>query len=170
MRRLFLVVLGLLISLSVNAQNNNQSELQTHEALVKELYKMCSFEKEKLPDWDKMKNLFLPNSVILLKSGLNKFDNVDREGFIKLWLRDIEKYKLDKTGFSEKMKNMKCSAFGDIATYIIQYEASIPGVQMPPQPGLDMISLIKLDGRWWIASIVNDVPGRNSSIPESLFK
>jgi hypothetical protein len=50
----------------------------------------------------------------------------------------------------------------------VLYEASIPGWGRPPQQGIDSFQLIKKDGRWWIASITNDVPNPDHPVPEAL--
>jgi len=63
---------------------------------------------------------------------------------------------------------MKPMVFGDIATVLVLYEASIPGRNSPPQQGVDSFSLIKKDGGWRIVSIINEIPTPNRPIPEEL--
>ena len=58
--------------------------------------------------------------------------------------------------------------FRDIANIFVLYEAAITDSQRPPTVGVDSIDLIRKDGRWWIASIVNDLPTPEHPIPARL--
>lgn len=63
---------------------------------------------------------------------------------------------------------MKPTVFGDIAHVWVLYEAVIPGSGRPPQQGVDSFELIRRDGRWWIATITNEIPTPERPIPSEL--
>jgi hypothetical protein len=73
-----------------------------------------------------------------------------------------------KTGFEEKIVKMQSMVFGDIAHVLVLYTARIPGVTKTPQEGVDSFHLIRKDGRWWIVSILNEIPTRERPKPDIL--
>ena len=75
---------------------------------------------------------------------------------------------MKKTGFEEKIVKMKTMEFGDIAHVLVLYTAQIPGVMKAPQEGVDSFHLIRKDGRWWIVSILNEIPTKDRPKPEEL--
>lgn len=165
----FCLTLLLYCCLVAEAQSlNAEKPFQTAEQVVRELYDLVTFEPNELPDWEKVKATFIANPVIVLRTGRDKTDVMSLQGFIDLWLHDIEKYKMDKTGFQEKIINLKMDVFGDIAHGWVLYEASIPNRPMPPQQGVDSFQLMKKEGRWWIVSITNEIPGPGRPVPEFL--
>jgi len=153
----------------LHAQTNiAEQPYQTAEQVIRELYDLVTFEPNNLPDWEKVKATFIENPVFVLRTARDKIDVMSMNGFIDLWLHDIKKYNLDKSGFQEKIVNLKIDVFGDIAHGWVLYEASIPNHPMPPQQGVDSFQLMKKDGRWWIVSITNEIPGPGKPIPEYL--
>lgn len=142
---------------------------KTPQSTLAELYKAVSFGPGNVPDWDKVKtSFFLPEAVIVLRTGREKMSVIDRDGFANLFIHDIKKYKLDKTGFQEKLLSQKMTIFGNIAHCFAVYEASVSGGVK--QRGFDSFQFFKKDGRWWIVSIVNDVPTPGNPIPEKFLK
>ena len=63
---------------------------------------------------------------------------------------------------------MTSFSFGEIAHVLVLYEARIPGSQRPPSRGIDSIQLIKQEGKWKVASIVNEAVMPGSKLPEGL--
>jgi hypothetical protein len=58
--------------------------------------------------------------------------------------------------------------FRDIAHVLVLYEAHIPGSARPPQQGVDSFQLVRNAGRWWIVSVVNDLPSPEHPAPPVL--
>jgi ketosteroid isomerase-like protein len=143
---------------------------KTVKGTVAELYKMVTFGPGVSPDWEKVKTFFIPEAVIVLRTARDKMSVLSRDGFVKLFIDDIKKYKMDETGFQEKLISCKIKEFGNIAFGVAVYEASIPGSSRPPQRGVDGFQLMKKDGRWWIVSIVNEIPLSGNPIPEEFLK
>lgn len=141
--------------------------LDSPQKVIRELYRLVSWPAGTLPDWNQIKDLFLEEGVIILKSR-EGFDIVDREGFIDLWLRDVNKYRLKDNGFSEELVAFHLEQSGDIAHGLAVYGASIPGMNRPPQLGIDAYHLIKKGNRWYITSVINEVLRPGVKIPEPL--
>ena len=71
-------------------------------------------------------------------------------------------------GFNEALLSLQVTEFGNIAHALTVYEASIPGSQRKNK-GVDSFQLMKKGERWWIVSVVNEVPFPGNPIPESFF-
>lgn len=151
------------------AQEPNRAEpYGTPEAVVSELYDLVTFDAGTTPDWDRVRNLFLPEAVIVLRTSRTETTVLTLEGFVADFVRFIERANVVQSGFSETIVRMKPWAFKDIAHALVLYEASIPGSGRPAQLGIDSFSLIRRDGRWWIAAITNDIPDPDHPVPREL--
>jgi len=135
------------------------------EAVVHELYDMVTFPAGTTPDWDAFRALFLPESVVVLRSSREATSVFTLEGFVEDWLRFIDGSNINETGFTEKIIRTHSTEFGDIAHVWVLYEAEIPGRGRPPQPGVDSFQLVRRDGEWKIASITNEIPTPDRPIP-----
>ncbi len=115
-----------------------------------------------------MKSMFIHDAVIVLRTSREASTIFNVEGFILDFITFIEKAKVRETGFEEKIIRVKPLVFGDIANILVLYEAHIPGSKRPPQAGVDNFSLIKKEGRWWIASIIKEIPTTGCPLPAEL--
>jgi hypothetical protein len=170
-RRIFVpcIFLVLIFSFSLSSQSlANENAFDTAEGVVQKLYDLVTFDAGSTPDWDKVKSLFIDEGVVVLRSSRDNLTVFTVQGFVDDFVNFIEKAKVVETGFKEEIKRMKPMVFGDIATVLVLYEASIPGRKRPPQLGVDSFSLIKKDGRWQIVSIINEIPTPGNPIPEEL--
>jgi hypothetical protein len=138
------------------------------EALVRELYTLVTFNADKPPDWDKVRNVFLPQAVIVLRTSRDSTSVFDVEGFVQDFVTFIERSPAKQAGFEEKVVTVKAMVLGDIARVTVLYQAHIPGTKRPPQQGVDVFLLNKRGGRWWITSIVNEIPTPDNPVPEEL--
>ncbi|OQX94319.1 hypothetical protein B6I21_09620 [candidate division KSB1 bacterium 4572_119] len=72
--------------------------------------------------------------------------------------------------FVNNSGNKKSFVFGNIAHFLVVYEASIPNSKFPPQQGLDSFQLMKKGNQWLITSIVNEVSSPWNPLPKNLFE
>jgi uncharacterized protein (DUF1697 family) len=164
-----LVMLLTMVPLSACAQTPAVAPAyDTAVDVVRELYRLVSVEKGQLTDWEQVRNLFLPQAVIVLRVSKTESQVFDVQGWIDDFVAWDTKAKVIDTGFSEKIVNMKPRVFRDIANVFVLYEASITGATRPPTRGVDSIELIRKDGRWWIASITNDLINNDNPVPAEL--
>ena len=140
----------------------------TAEDVVNELYRLVTIEKGQETDWEQVRQLFLPQAVIVLRISKTETQVFDVQGWIDDFKTWDEKAKVKETGFSEKIVKMKPRVFRDIANVFVLYEAAITGSTHPPTRGVDSIELIKKDGRWWIAAITNDLINADNPVPAEL--
>ena len=167
---LHLAALALLCSVAPAQEPAPPAEapFSTPEGLVRELYRAVSFEAGAAPDWDHVRSMFLGEAVVVLRTGQAESTVFDLDGFIDDFVRFSGLPAVQERGFAEKIVRMDSTELRDIAHVFVVYEATIPGSPRPPQQGLDSIQLIRRDDRWWVVSIVNDVPSPDHPLPEAL--
>ncbi len=140
----------------------------TPEDAVRHLYRLVTFPAGPDPlDYDALRDAFIPEAVIVLRTSRTESTVMSVDDFEADWRRFIAEYAIEETGFTEEITGLVPMEFGDIAHVLVLYEASIPG-RLSPQEGVDSIHLIRRDGRWWIAGILNEVPTPDRPVPAVL--
>ena len=169
--RNFMLGAALLYSLVMStspAAASDEKKYASAEAVVNELYDLVTFGPGTTPDWDQVRALFITEAVVVLRTTRTETSVFDVEGFVADFVAFIEGRDVDKSGFAEKIVRTKGTVFGDIAHFFVLYTAEIPGSGRGPQFGVDSFQLVQRDGRWWIASIVNEIPMADRPIPTQL--
>ncbi len=144
-----------------------QSSFNTPEHIVNELYDLVTFKPNTTPDWEKVKELFLDEAIIVLRTSATENSIFDLEGFVGDFKRFIKESNVSETGFSETILKKHGKVFGDIAWYMVLYEAKIPGTDRK-NLGVDHFSLIRINDKWKIVSITNEIPTNERPVPEEL--
>jgi len=133
-----------------------------------------SADPGKIPDWDRVRNLFLKEAVIVLRTSRAETTVFSLEGFIKDFVDFFDRpltakqVKASVSGFTERVVRVHVWQHWDIAHVLVLYEASVPGAPMPPTVGVDSWSLVRRNGRWWVAACTNDLVTREHPIPPEL--
>jgi len=163
-------IMCLFLGSYLGVQDKQQESIfDSPDKLVQELYKSVSFSGGMTPDWEKVKNMFIKEAVVVLRSSRTGFSVFTREGFVDDFVTFIRNYKIENIGFTEKVVKMKTTIVGETAYCLVLYEASIPGRNTPaPQQGVDNFHLLKRDGQWKITAIMNEVAWEGVIIPEEL--
>jgi len=140
----------------------------TPEDVVRELYRLVCVDVGQESDWEAVRNLYLPQAVIVLRVSKDASQVFDVQGWIDDFKTWDEKARVKERGFSEKIVTLKPRVFRDIANVFVLYEARIHDSDKPPTRGIDSIELVKKDGRWWIAAITNDLINADHPVPAEL--
>jgi hypothetical protein len=172
LRRMFELALALVLALApvvAGAQTQAaDSPLQTAEGVVRELYRHVTVAPGQVTDWEQVRNLFIPEAVIVLRVSKDASSVFDLQGWIDDFVAFNERARVKERGFSEKILVLQPRVFRDIANVLVLYEAAITDSDRPPTRGVDSIELMQKDGRWWIVSITNDLPNAENPIPPQL--
>ena len=138
------------------------------EAVVRALYDLVTFPAGVTPDWDRARALFLPEAVVVLRTSRSETTVFSVEGWVQDFVTFIERSNVVATGFTERIVRTHSVEFGDIAQVWALYEAEIPGAGRPPQQGVDLFNLVRRDGDWVIASVLNEIPTPDRPVPALL--
>jgi hypothetical protein len=142
--------------------------VQTAEGTVTILYDLVSSEPGYLPDWDKVRSVFIPEAVIVLRTPMDGMSVLSLEGFVADFVEFVEGANIIERGFIERVVRTKTMVMGDMAHVLVLYEAEIPDWDRPPQQGVDSWLLIKKGGRWWITGATNEIPRPGVPLPAEL--
>ena len=155
---LFIFCISFAGTSGVTQDIKEEQAYQTPESVVIELYDLVTFKSGEMPDWDKVKNLFIEEAVIVLRLGPRTSRTFNRQSFVDYFIYDIERANLLESGFIEKILKNQMQVIKDIAHCFTAYEVIVPGRNndKPVNRGIDSFHLIKKDGRWWIASVINE--------------
>lgn len=143
-----------------------QTDLETPEGLIEEIYRLVSFPAGTTPDWDAVRDLFIPEALVVLRTSRDGSTVFSVDGFVEDFVTFIEQSDVESTGFTERILDMQTFEWGDIAHVLVLFDSDIPGDGREPRAGVDSFQLIKRDGRWWIASITNERPATDRALPE----
>jgi hypothetical protein len=136
--------------------------------VVNELYDLVSFDGGQVPDWERVRALFLPEAVIVLRTSREATSVFSVDGFVGDFVNFVETSSAGESGFTETIVRMEPVQFGDIAHVLVLYEAHLLGSDRGPRRGVDSIQLVRRDGAWRIAAIVNELPLDGRPLPEAL--
>jgi hypothetical protein len=159
--------LTLLFALNFVVNTKSSAQKNSPEEIVDKLYELVTFEKGTEPDWGKVKELFIDEAIIVLRTSRTDNTIFDPDGFVSDFKRFIDDFNVKETGFSENILKKHGRVFGDIAWYMVLYEAKIPETEKQNK-GIDHFSLVKKNGEWKIVSITNEIPTKERVIPEEL--
>jgi hypothetical protein len=143
-----------------------QTDLETPEGLIEEIYRLVSFPAGTTPDWDAVRDLFIPEALVVLRTSRDGSTVFSVDGFVEDFVTFIEQSDVESTGFTERILDTQTFEWGDIAHVLVLFDSDIPGDGREPRAGVDSFQLIKRDGRWWIASITNERPATDRPLPE----
>ena len=164
----FLAALMFVTAVPAAAQTPPDS-LRTAQGVVRELYRLVCVEKgQPTPDWDRIRALFVPEAVVFMRVSREESQLFTLEGWIDDFVQFNESARVTERGFTEKIVRMDAIVFRNIANVFVLYEAAITDSPRPPTRGVDSIDLVYRDGRWWVASIVNDIITPEHPAPQRL--
>jgi hypothetical protein len=138
------------------------------EAIIAALYESISHPPGQLPDWDRMRSLFIAGARIIPPSVEGGPPVVmDFEAFAQHVGEGVRSAGAADRGFHEKEIANRIQRFGSIAhvwsTYASRYTAVDPE---PFSRGINSFQLLHHSGRWWVVTIFWDVERPDSPIPD----
>jgi hypothetical protein len=140
------------------------------DAIVAALYVSVSHGPDALPDFEKMRNIFLPVGMLIppKKPSEDIFTTLDADGFADRVKKSIaeRKQKGEPAGFVEREIGRRTDCFGNVCQIFSAYESkTATSDEKPIQRGINSIQLLRDGRRWWIASVIWDVERPDNPIP-----
>lgn len=138
------------------------------EAIISALYESISHQPGELPDWDRMRPLFIAGARIIPPSVEGGRPVVmDFEAFAQRVSESVRNAGAADKGFHEQEIANRSEAFGNIAhvwsTYASRYTAED---REPFSRGINSFQLIHHSGRWWVVTIFWDVERPDNPIAD----
>ena len=159
---------SLLLAMPLFAQETGETaDGSSAEATVRVLYDIISSEAGRVPDWEPVRALFLPEALIILRSSREAMSVLTLDGFIQDFDEFYQVPEVQEKGFKETILELKSTEFGDMAQVWVLYEARVP--DGGGNRGVDNFSLIRRDGEWRVAAITNEVLFPDRPVPDGLF-
>jgi hypothetical protein len=148
-------------------------EAATVDAIVAALYTSVSHTPDAMPDFEKLRNIFLPVGMLIppKKPSEDIFTTLDPDGFAERVKKSIaeRKQKGEAAGFVEKEIGRRSDCFGNVCQIFSAYEGRyLAADEKPFVRGINSIQLVKDGRRWWIASVAWDVETATNQIPTFL--
>jgi len=171
MRKLFLFTFLVLTSTSAFAQKDYAKDVASMEAILTALYDVISGPAGEKRDWDRMRNLFIPEAR-LMPSGLNA-----QTGKVSYVSWTPEQYikeagsNLEKNGFFEVEIARKVEKFGTVTHVFSTYESRRNADDEKPfVRGINSIQLLEAHDRWYIVNIFWMGETQQFPIPDKYLK
>jgi len=141
----------LLCNWSYSQSLNYLDDVKSKDSIVKALYEVISGPAGQPRDWDRFRNLFLPESR-LIPTGKNKEGNytiraISPEEYVQMFTKNM------KAGFFEKELHNKSEEYGTITHVFSTYETRESPEGPATNRGINSIQLYKDNERYYVVNI-----------------
>lgn len=140
-------------------------DVATPEAAILAAYASLARPPGEKYDWERFRSLHLPSAVLVPNTeqtgGTSRVLTV--QGFID-WIGQPDGGDGDR-GFAEEQVHIDLDTYGDIAQAMSTYQKHFWEDERILGRGINSFNLVRIDGRWWIASIAWDEENGAGSIP-----
>ncbi|MGH9368055.1 MAG: hypothetical protein ACRD3M_10320 [Thermoanaerobaculia bacterium] len=142
------------------------------DAIVAALYASVSHAPDAMPDFERMRGIFLPVGMLIppKRPSEDIFTTLDVDGLAERVKKSTaaRKEKGEPPGFVERELSRRTDCFGNVCQIFSTYESkNSASDEKPRQRGINSIQLVKDGKRWWIASVIWDVERPDNPIPAS---
>jgi hypothetical protein len=137
------------------------------EAIIAALYEAISFPPNGLPNWDRVRTLFIPGArLIPPRREEQEYPIMSVEEFVEWGNQLAETAGLYAVGFYEKQVAHTDESFGNIVHVFSTYESRCtPADPQPFERGINSIQLAWDRGRWWVVTVFWDIEAEDKPIP-----
>ena len=157
------MMIGLLVAAAVAAQSPNAADLAGVDQALHDVYAVISGPPGQKRDFDKMRSLFAPNAQLRVIGpkglrGGTLDDYIAKSGPI-----------LEKEGFTEHELGRRVEIYGNLATAWSSYDGRTASGSFHER-GINSFQLVKVDGRWLVASILWQEATPQQPLPADMIK
>lgn len=129
------------------------SEEEVIAQIVGRAYEAIAFKPGGDPDWRRFNEVFHPSAILALRV----FPHDEAVGVLNL--RDYAaaqmRHGIREEGYSETPGERKIEIVGEVATVRQRFTMNL--AKRLPVQAVDAFSLVRVDGRWLIVSVVSDM-------------
>jgi len=165
MKLLLTTLLTILITSAGSSQPKYVKDTESIESTIEALYASISGEKGEERDWDRFRNLFIPEAK-LMPTGINQEGiGVYRVWGVEEYIPRVNQNFLDN-GFIENGISNEIERFRNIAHVFSTYESRNTKKGELIARGINSIQLFYDNARWWIVSVYWASENPDNPIPE----
>lgn len=149
-------------STAANVNNYKVPDEQAIKKAVNDAYAAISFKKGEEPQYDSIKNYFIPKAQLInFRNDTMQVTSIDQ--FVYLYRTFIESDSVKM--FYEKEIYGKTEQYGRVASRISTYKTYLNTMDKPEERGVNSFQLVKTPQGWKVSSIIWDVEKKGLKIP-----
>jgi hypothetical protein len=154
---------SLLVAAAVAASQPSKADLAGIDRAIRGVYEVISGPPGQKRDFDRMRSLFAPNATMKaigpkgLRGGSVE-DYITRNAAV-----------LEKDGFTERELGRRVEVWGGLATAWSAYDGRTANGSFHER-GINSFQLVKVDGKWLVASVLWQEETPDNPLPADLIK
>ena len=156
-------MIALLLAAAAAAPQVPASDMAGIDAAIRGVYEVISGPPGQKRDFDKMRSLFAPGAT-LKATGPKGLRGGTLEDYISR-NKDI----LEQKGFTERELGRRTEVWGGLATAWSAYDGRTADGSFHER-GINSFQLVKIDGKWLVASILWQEATPDNPLPANLIK
>ena len=156
-------MIALLLAAAVAAPQPPASDLAGIDAAIRGVYEVISGPPGQKRDFDRMRSLFAPGAT-LKATGPKGVRGGSLEDYISR-NKDV----LEQKGFTERELGRRLEVWGGLATAWSAYDGRTADGSFHER-GINSFQLVKIDGKWLVASILWQEETPDNPLPANLIK
>ena len=156
-------MIAFLLAGAVAAAQPAKGDLAGIDATIRGVYEVISGPPGQKRDFDKMRSLFAPGAT-LKAIGPKGLRGGSLEDYISR-NKDV----LEKEGFTERELGRRVEVWGGLATAWSAYDGRTASGSFHER-GINSFQLVKVDGKWLVASILWQEETPDNPLPKELVK
>ena len=154
-----------LLSIPALSQSKYEADVTSIDSIIEALYASISGEKGEQRDWDRFRNLFIPEAK-LMPTGVNQQGVAGYRAWgVEDYIPRVEQSFLEN-GFIESELSKKVEQFRNVAHVFSTYESRRTKEGEIIARGINSIQLFYDNNRWWIVSVFWASENPDNPIPE----
>ena len=157
------MIAGFMLAGAVAAAQPNKADLAQIDAAVRGVYEVISGPPGQKRDFDRMRSLFAPGATLkaIGPKGL-------RGGSLEDYISRNEGV-LEREGFTERELGRRVEIWGGLATAWSAYDGRTANGSFHER-GINSFQLVKIDGKWLVASILWQEATPANPLPADLVR
>ena len=157
------MISSLIAAAAVAASHPSKADLAGIDRAIRGVYDVISGPPGQKRDFDRMRTLFAPNAT-MKAIGPKGLHGGSVEDYIK---RNAEI--LEKEGFTERELGRRVEVWGGLATAWSAYDGRTANGSFHER-GINSIQLVKIEGKWLVASILWQEETPENRLPANLIR
>jgi len=159
---IILVISLQLVGYGQDALQDNRAEVH---ALVTQIYSEVSGEGLEAVNWDKVREFFQEDAVIILRTSRDETKQFTVDQFIQDFKDFYQSPRVRGIGFKEEVVGIESRIYHEMAWIGVVYSATILNTEPVSQKGIDFWLLTRTGEGWKVVAVTNEVIPADGELP-----